>query len=219
MKQRIFVIVILGIFFASLSFGIVKRNTYTDMVSKNNYLEHLQVALLPEKFVMSACKELEEISETVPIIVKVKAMEEIEHLFGISRQKVKILSVFRGNHLKKDMELYVYSNKWSLSLSIEPKSIERGFVNIMETEQEYLLFLDEPTTSLYDSTSSYKLYDDTLIAPVFGYKDRETVIAKTNKEHTYISYTDVKNNEFFCDTQLGHETWKQLKEQLFKIYH
>lgn len=218
MKQRIFLTVILCIFSSCLLFGIIKRQTYPDITSQNNYLDNLQVALLSESLVTVQCEMLEEAIPNVPIIVKVKAIEEIKHSFGISQQKVKILNVFKGNELQKDMELNVYSDRWQLSLSVEPKSLERGFVNIMEVGEEYLLFLDKQVKNLSDSTLVYRLCDDTFIAPVFGYKDRETAIAKTGETHTYVSYANVKNNEFFCDTELGHTIWKELKMKLFELY-
>lgn len=219
MKRRILVVVIVCIFWASGIFGVVKKQTYTNITSKNNYLNDLQVAILPEQFVISGCEEIEDVLQDIPIIMKGKVTGDIEHLFGVSRQKVEIVKVFKGSNIQEKTEIYVYSNHWGLCLSVEPKSIERGFVNVMEVGKEYLLFLNEQTVDVYSETPIYEIYDDTLIAPVFSYEEKETKMVEIGEEHTYVSYADVKDNEFFCDTVLGYETWKQLKEKLFAEYN
>ena len=94
----------------------------------------------------------------------------------------------------------------------------RGFVNIMDTGVEYLVFLTGEVEDLSGDTQVYQLYDDALIAPVFCYESRSNEIVPTNGETTYVLYAEVKNNEFFGEDETAVEAFEQLKETMLEKY-
>lgn len=142
----------------------------------------------------------------------------IEHLFQAGRQKVYIQEIYKGEGVKEREEVYLFSDHWRLSLTGEPDSVERGFVNVMEVGTEYLVFITGQVQGLDVAAPAFKLYDDFLIAPVFCYEDRDNVIVPTGKETTYVSYKDVRNNEFFAETEEALQVWEELKEKMISAY-
>ncbi|MBO5056193.1 MAG: hypothetical protein J6C64_07560 [Lachnospiraceae bacterium] len=207
-----------GVILAAAAFGIVKRQSYTNLAEQGNYMEQLQVAEIPEKLAIRSCSELAEKLPDAPIILRVRAEEEIEHLFQTGRQKVHIQEVYAGESLKTGEEIYLFSEHWRLSLTGEPDSIERGFVNVMEVGTEYLVFAAGQVQGLDTAVPVFELYDDFLIAPVFCYEDRDNVIVPVGEESTYVPYRDVKNNEFFAETEKALLAWEELKEKMISAY-
>lgn len=203
---------------AAAVFGVVKRGSYTDITKEENYLEKLHVAELSEQFAIKGCDKLQQELPDCPVILRVEAIGGIEHLFGADRQMVRILEIFKGDGLEKQQEIYLYSDHWRLVLFDDTKSIERGFVNIMNEGSEYLIFSTGKIDDLEDAVPIYKIYDENYITPVFCYEDRTNVIVPTGEESTYVSYAEVKNNEFFSVSEKGIRAWEQLKEQMLITY-
>lgn len=221
MKIRIVRIAVLVVFLAAGAFGVIKRQVYTDIASENDYMDKLKVALLREKSVASCCNAFAEELPNLPIILKVKCMDEIEHVFGAGQQKVHVEQIFKGSELVEEEEFYVYSERWDLSLSVLPDSVERGFVNIMEPGEEYLVFLSGKRVKVYGKDATgYEVFSDMLILPVFlyGNRDHTPMELSENVENTYVSYSVVKGNEIFSDTEAGYAAWLELKEMLFERY-
>lgn len=218
MKKKILYTATCGIILAAAVFGIIKRQSYTDITKDDAYLESIQIAVLPEKMTFTACGEMEKSLPEVPITAQVEVIGEIEHLFTVSRQKVKIKKIYKGKGLQNGDEIYVHSDHWSMSLSQGPKSMERGFINILRKEKKYLVFLVGKTEDLYSEIPVYKLYDNTLIAPVFCYEEIKNKPVQAGEEHTYISYTRVRENEFFGETEEAVKCWLQLKEKMLALY-
>ena len=172
MRSRIITVAVLVVFLAAGVFGVIKRQTYTDTASENNYMDRLNVALLPEKNVISCCNALAEELPNVPIILKVKCMDEMEYVFGAGQQKVHVEEIFKGSELVGEEELYVYSERWGLSLTVAPVSAELGFVNVMEPGEEYLVFLSGKKVRIPGKdTRGYEMFSDMLLLPVFLYGD------------------------------------------------
>lgn len=207
-----------GVILAAAVFGIVKKQSYTNLTEQENYMEQLQVAEIPEKPAISSCSEMAEKLPDAPIILRVRAEEEIEHLFQTGRQKVHIQEVYAGEDLKAGEEIYLFSGHWCLSLTGEPDSVERGFVNVMEVGTEYLVFAAGQVQGLDTAVPVIELYDDFLIAPVFCYEDRDNVIVPAGEESTYVPYRDVKNNEFFAETGAALQAWEELKGKMISAY-
>lgn len=220
MKRKILFVITAGIILAAGAFGAVKRQTYTDIASEENYMNQLQVALLPENLSDTACKKIEEKIQRIPIVLKGEAVEEVKHLFGADRQKIRITKVYKGDDLQVGKEIYIASEQWRVILEGELKSAERSFVNVMKVGKEYLVFLSGKTEDIYTDVPVYKLCEITFVAPVFCCNDEgiEKKIAAVGEESTYVPYSEVKNNEFFGETEKAHEMWAQLKEKIFAVY-
>lgn len=212
----------IGILSIAVCFGIYERGTYTDISADDSYLEEIYVAQIPEDVGLSCCEKLSKNLPLAPIIIKVTAAGEVEHFASASRQLVKVQDIYSGTELKTGQELYVTFNRWSLKLNWEPYSIEKGFVNIMESGKEYLLFIDKQADGLGEQIPVYKLYGesiDSVIAPVFSYESHENKIGELCGDgSTYTLYNQVRENEFFAVSQKTIDAFLELKEEMLKKY-
>lgn len=218
MKLRFLPCLTVCVILAAAVFGGIKRQSYTNLTKEENYLEQLQVAELPEQFAIYSCNELSQALPNSSIILRVSVTGDIEHLFGVSRQKVCVQEVYAGSGLEMGQEIYLFSKHWSLSLDGNPNSIERGFVNIMRVGKEYLVFVSQQAEVLNESIRVYQLYDDSYITPVFCYENQSNVIVSPEGETTYVPYAQVRSNEFFAQTEAALEAWDKLKSEMLSAY-
>lgn len=208
----------LCVFLAVMVVGITKRQTYTDLTKRENYLEQLQVAELTENIAGKECAAMQQSLPGAVIILRVEVTGEIEHLFQADRQKAVINKVYAGSGLEEGEEIYIFSNHWQLVLDGNPDSLERGFVNIMKAGTEYLIFAEGLVESGEADIWSVKLYDDFYIAPVFCYEDCQNVVIPVTSDTTYVSYKDVADNEFFVSLEGVLQMVENLKEQMLQLY-
>ena len=202
-----------------VALGIYSKTTYTNITSKDNYLDDFLVAEIIEEVSANTCEGLMNTLPTAPIIVSVSPIDNIEHLFGQSQQRVKIVKVFKGNELCEGDEIYITSDRWSVIIRDNSKKIERGFVNILKRGENYLAFLDTMLPQREEDTPVYKLYNSTRISPVFCYNSLEnTLIAPNSSDTTYVNYYLVSNNEFFATSQESLEPILQLKKYMIERY-
>lgn len=206
------------VFLAAMTFGIAKKQTYTDLAKQENYLEQLQVAELTENIAEKECAVMQQSLPDAAVILRVEVTEEIEHLFQVDRQKAVIQQVYAGSGLEKGEEIYIFSDHWQLVLDGNPDSLERGFVNIMKNGTEYLIFAEDLVESGETDILSVKLYDDFYIAPVFCYEDCQNIVIPVTGDTTYVSYKDVANNEFFVASEGALQMVENLKEQMLQLY-
>lgn len=220
MRIRITAIIIVAVFFFSGIFGMVKRTTYKDITAHDNYMDALQTAVLPEEMAISCCADMPAKLSEASTVIKAKVTGELEQLFHNTRQKIQVEKVLKGSGIQEGSEVYVFSEEWRVSLSIEPASIECGFVDIMGEGEEYLIFLSGRVLDSKEGVPMYEIYGETIINPVFCYKDKEEKAVKYDpkNEHTYVPYREVKGNEFFCDSENGYKAWRELKERMLREY-
>lgn len=202
----------------SLCFGMYKRLSYTDISRGDSYLEHIYVAEMPETYALSECEKLADTLPQAPLIARVTAVKGVEHLSRTSRQLVRVKAVYCGTVLQEGEEIYITYRNWSLSLYGDPYSMERGFVNILNTGEDYLVFMDKQVDGLGEKTPIYELYGENSIAPVFSYEEHENTIVETGMEHTYVLYSQVRENEFFAETPAALDAMEALKEQMITRY-
>lgn len=218
MKMRILTGVTLLILTGASVFGRVKRQSYTDICSEENYLDQLYIAELESPLVADSCSTLEQELPDVPIILRVSTAGEYENLFNTGRQKVEIEEVYSGNSLKKGDEIYLTSGTWRIVVDLQPPAIERGFVNILKEGKEYLVFVTEKVRTDSESLPVCRLYSNSIIDPVFCYEDMENVIVPLGEGPTYVPYAQVKDNEFFAGDEEGLAAWTELKQKMLSAY-
>lgn len=220
MKYRIFAIIVLGIISLAAVFGLYKKQTYTDVAKFPGYINSFAVAQLSEKMAIEECEKLEKILPESPIILKVYAVEPIEHLFKISRQKVQIDTVYTGSDLNTGDYIYITSNRWKLNTTGEPPSIERGFVNVMKEGDAYLVFLTEKMETLdNEEIPVYRIVEESVLLPVFSFDEHENTVAEIGEyQHSsYVQYEKVKDNEFFAATEGALNAMLELKQKLISV--
>lgn len=216
---RLLLILTLCAFLAAMTFGIVKRQTYKDTLKQEDYLDQLLVGALWEEYLERQCANIQQSLPEAPIILRVEVVGEIEHLFGVDRQRVVIRQVYAGSGLEAGEEYYLFSGKWQLSLDGYYDSLERGFVNILEVGTEYLVFAEEVLEDPEGDLSAVKTYDGFSIDPVFCYEERQNVIAPTiDDDTTFVFYKDVRNNEFFVTSEKVLKMMEELKSKMLSLY-
>lgn len=218
MKKHLLWVLPLCLLCGAMIFGIVKRETYIDVLKQENYLDQLLVAEIHEQFAEAQCSNMLQNLPQVPIILRVEAVGEIEHLFHVSRQKIIIREVYAGEGLAAGEEYYLFARAWSVALNEQINSLERGFVNILKVGEEYLIFATEVLQDLNGDLSAIKLYDEYLISPVFCYEECENVISPLLGETLGVPYKDVKNNEFFAASEKGMKMLKEFKGKMLSLY-
>lgn len=197
-------------------FGAVYRTSYTDIAAQPDYLSLLQVAEMPESVVQTACTGLRETLPSMPFVLRVSAVDVIEYMFSIGRQKVKVEEIYNGSGIEIGDEIYLISSSWSLS---EVKYVECGFVNIMKPGNEYLVFISEKVDALKEETPVYRIYDRFFISPLFCYSDDfSRVVISVVDVLTYVPYKELQENEFFATTEETMQTIYALKEEMLSMY-
>jgi hypothetical protein len=218
MTRKLLLFLTAGIFLAAMALGIVKKQTYTDLTKQENYLSQIQVAELPESIAENECAVMCKSLPDSSIILRVKVIGDIEHMFQVDRQKAVIQEVYAGTGLKQGDEIYIFSENWQLVLDGNPDSIQRGFVNIMEVGTEYLVFAENICEDWGTDTLSVQLYDEFYIAPVFCYEEHQNVIIPTSGDSTYVPYKEVMDNEFFVTSEETLQVMNALKNQMLSLY-
>lgn len=218
MKIRILTGIIVIAIIGCGVFGVSKRRTYTDITSEPDYLKQVLVAELLTQMAVSNCEQMIEILPNAPIILRVSFTDDVEHLFGVSRQKAVVEEAYAGDTVKAGDEIYITARHWSMIVEQGVSYIERGFVNIPRQERQYLVFIDGEIETLDDSLPVYQLYDESLIAPVFCYEDISNEVVPLAPGPTYVPYSRVQDNEFFVDSEEGLDAWYQLKKELLAAY-
>ncbi len=217
MKKSILIILTMLLIIAAGVFGIVKRRTYTNIIQEDNYMDKLQVAEIPGDIAIEVCKNMKKTLPNLSIILKVRFLDEVEYLFGTSRQKICVQKVYAGEDIEVGDEFYI-SADLKIIMEEELSAAELGFVNLPRQDYDYLVFLSEKIDTWDESIPVYSIYDETPIVPMFCYEEFENVIYPVNEENTYVPYSEVKENEFFTTTEEGMEAWGNLKDYLLSLY-
>jgi hypothetical protein len=218
MKRRsvLFIVPIIVLGFAI--FGLWMKKTYTDFSSEKDYMDQLQIAEIPEQICLSTCQRMCTELPEVSIIVRVSPIDELENLFGVSRQKVVIKEVYKGANLAVGEEIYLTSEHWNLIVRQDRCAMGRGFINVLKPHLDYLTFISGEVDCFSKETPVYRLFDGERIAPVFCYEDIDNLIVEPTDGNTYVPYSSVKNNEFFSTTNSALNAWISLKHDMINQF-
>ena len=219
MRQKVLWFCTVCIYISAMVFGIVKRQTYTDLARQENYLSQIEVAELSEDSTESQCAKMSQSLPNSANILRVEVTGDIEHLFQVDRQKAVIQEVYAGTGLQQGDEVYIFSRHWQFVLYDGSKSLQRGYVNIMEVGSEYLVFAEEVMEDWETGIPAVKLNDDFMVAPVFCYEEHQNVVIPIPEDvPTGVAYQDVMNNEFFVTSEKALQTINALKSQMLSLY-
>ena len=198
-------------------FGIMQRFTYTNITGEAGFKDNLRVAQLGEALVDTSIERMKEELSDSPYILKVKFTGVTEYLYRVSQHKVQVVEVYKGSELQAGDEIYITNGQGHYVP--EMKSIELSFVNEMEKDKEYLVFLENKIDTLASQTDNVYMMPDFIITTIFAYQDRECVVSTTHyDDSTYVDYKDVKNNEFFIDTEESMKKIIDFKHSLLEQY-
>ena len=228
MKAKWMLLPMAALTVAAVLYGGYTRTTLTDYTSGENWKDNFTIASLHEGKGVERCETMREYLSLTPIILRVEVLGDLEVLPGEAQQKVKVKQVYAGQELEVGQEFYLYESGWSISF-VEPYSIERGFVNVMEVGREYLVFVSEEIDTLDSPLPVYRCCRGAVtptgevvpfsLSPVFCYDHIDNVVAIPSKiGGTALPYAQVKDNEFFGTTPEVVEAWERLKAEMLQKY-
>lgn len=199
-------------------FGFSYKSSFTDVAHDEDFMQSLYVAEITEEIAAVECEMLAQELPNCACILRVKAVSTVDYRYGDGRQQVEVIDVFSGENLNVGDIIYLTSPRWGLDLYDDLKSVERGFVNILKGDYEYLVFCTSLVKSADNQIPTYQLFHESYIVPVFCYTELDNVIVEPGDYGTYIPYAQVKDNEFFAASNGALEKWKALKEAIISKY-
>lgn len=126
-------------------------------------------------------------------ILKVTPTDGVKFSFLCYTEPVKILEVYKGDNLHSGDEIEILRNSSNIFWDMNnTDSVNMGFVNLMNPNEEYLVFLK-------DKISEKAIYKTVpcLMATIFSYENHDNmIILKDGSEASITSYQEVCNKNF-----------------------
>lgn len=225
MKIRYVAIITSLCFLAMLGYGLYQKTTYTNHNKEETPLEdHFYVGIFPDSMIDRQIETLSANLDSQNYILAVRCNESVYFRFGCATQNVTVEKVYAGSDIDvgDDFDVLVSS-----SLSEDNQLIVNGktsylgtnFVNMMETGEVYLAFLDRKIENQDASDPIYRLSDTFLIKPLFSYEEIKNVpLVKETDLSDSVSYSTAKDNEFFLASQESIDKMLALKETFLTKY-
>lgn len=215
MFNKICSILVAAALFIAIIIGIIYRQSYTNITAQPNPLENFSVALWdvnigPPNFMDILRDELPESQ----FIIRAKSLGQIEYRFKIKKQLVEVLEVYKGDELKAGDVIWVTS--LGSRFFFQDMTANMGFVNVMEPNQEYLIFLEEKLESMNKNEVVYGV-PGFIISPIFSYNDYDHKIISVS-DGVSVPYKEVKDNEFFVSSEEALQALMNLKHDLLQLY-
>lgn len=192
--------------------GIVCKRSYVNYTD----LEYYQVGLFPDALADNIADRMEKVIEESEYILKVRCVGKLEFSFVLTYQPVVVEKIFKGSGLNINEEINI--SKYPSHIYQNPYSINMGFVNTMEEEREYLVFLNSKTKSVEFGTEIY-ITADTIVSPVFSYDNHDNVIVDSISDTgLFAMYSDVAENEFFVESEASLDVLMKIKNNMINKY-
>ena len=226
LKINITVLLAVVVFLAV--FGVIKKQTYTDLfAAKETLLEDgvfddFGVGLVSKNITKNIIelwrKELDEQS----IIVQLEITSEPEFSPCAYGYCARVKHVFKGG-ISVGSEIFLTFEGWlpflkakELMLPVE-YAINISFHDFLKKNHEYLVFIDRKLeTPFRDNIYTGKGYS---IAPVFDYGETSSIPGKTISDtSSTVLYRDIKGSEFLTDSEEAIEMLYDFKKYLVEKY-
>jgi hypothetical protein len=179
-------------------------------------LSQYKVALLDGEYAETMSDEYIKKIEKSEYILKVRCISDVTFSYLRTYQEVEVEKVFQGKNISEGDNIFISVADSYIFFS--DMSINMGFVNAMNKDEEYLVFIAEKQKSKELSFSIYTPCE-TLLSPVFSYSEHDNVIPEEYDPNIpYVSYTSVMGNEFFVGSEEGLKNIINIKESLISKY-
>lgn len=226
MKPKLFWGITAGIFIVTICIGLYNKRFFNDYNKEEDAINHFLVALLSDELAVQQVEIMEEMLDSSKIILAVQCEDTFTYCFGSTTQKVRVLSIFKGEGLKKGDVIEIARAGSLISVSEDALMTEygkgvinMGFVNEMIPGKTYLVFLHRQLETWDEKSVIYIQSDRFLVAPIFCYEEIENKpIAPLDNRSTYVYYDDVRNNEFFLNSEEAVELFAKLKRKFISKY-
>lgn len=216
MIKKVILAIYAVVFFIAVVVGIWNRQTYTDITKQDDLMNNFYVAVLNDELTSNIVQRMEDELPNASIILKAKAEGEIKHMFKLNKQLVSVEEVYKGDGINKGDKIFIMAPNWRFYF--DDMSINMGFVNLLEKDNEYLIFLKEKLETLDISDNNTYCLVDTIIAPIFNFNDKENTIVSIKDDNYYVPYSYISKNEFFVSTQGSIDKIEKLKHNLLYEY-
>ncbi len=225
MKPRYFFGITAIAFIITVCIGLYNKSFFTDYNEEEDPINHFLVALLPDEFAVRQVEVMDEMLDLSKIILAVQCEDTFTYRFASTTQKVRILSVFKGEGLAEGDTIEIARAGTLISVSEELREqpgkgvINMGFVNEMIPGKTYLVFLHRQLQTWNEKSVIYIQSDRFLVAPIFCYEEIENTLAvPLDNETTYVNYDSVRNNEFFLSSEEAVQRFTELKRKFISKY-
>lgn len=223
--------IITASFLMLLIMGISQRKTYTNITETNVIPDEAKVCLLSDTMLNDGLVQLKSIEEEAPIILKVKAVDQVEFVPHLYRQKVEIEKIYKNDsefELNEASDIFVakssnfldfvHEDEFSLQSSYE-MMVNTGFANTMIPGNEYLVFLETKVDNiLKEDTETFYSFDSFLYT-VFAYQDAQNPAFPQRFDSLYVNYAEVKQNEFYAASEEGYQQLMDRKHELLLAFN
>ena len=197
-------------------FGLSKRNTYVDITKQENPLDEFEVGIFTDDLIEIVEKQefADLYQENSQYIVKVKCDSGIEFAHATTLQYALVEEVYKGEGLSAGDRIAIVKGGGSLSSG----SINIHFVNYMESGKEYLVFLEE-RIRIPETKEIMYMPPGLIVTPVFAYDDtKESRPQSYEGDYAVTEYKNVKDYEFFAESEEGLAVLWELKRKLMEPY-
>ncbi len=216
--KKFLLIIVLILTVLPMGTGVICRQSFSDISKNNNPFETFEVGLLGE----FSSKFLEEYFENnlendSKYILKVKPEGKMNFSFLCYSEPVRIVEVYKGDEINIGDEIEIVRSSSTIFWNMNnTNSINTGFVNKMNDDEEYLVFLSNKF--IYDEKYFYKT-PQAIIAPIFSYSEHENIIGIGKNGVSSVDYHDISNNEFFVEDEYSLKLLEEEKRKLISKYN
>ncbi|MCZ0704198.1 hypothetical protein J2T56_002494 [Natronobacillus azotifigens] len=195
--------------------GLFFRQTYTNVSADENMLDHFSVALWDFDYSPNLINIMNQTVEDSPIIIRAKSEGKTKYTFQNFTQEIIVEEVYRGDGLKVGDQIEIIDFNWHVIF--DNMSVNASFINLMQPNNEYLIFLDNKLNTF---NSDEKIYQtpSLIIPPIFNYEDKEHVILSVTEDNLYVPYKSVKENEFFVSSEESLAKLIDFKHEVLQKY-
>ncbi len=207
-------IIVLSVIIA-IVIGLIFRPSYTNLTAESDVYSSFSVALWDLEMSPDIVEAMSRELPNSNLILRVKSNGKMGYTFKNNKQYVEVLEIYQGNGLEIGDQIAISSMNWLFFF--DDMTANMGFINIMQPENEYLVFLERKIKTLESNEEIY-LIPDFILAPIYNYEDQENKIIHVQEDNRYVPYNEVRNNEFHVSSESALNSLTDLKQKLIKEY-
>ena len=207
--NKLFVSVISLMTALPIGAGLICRQSFTDISQEDKPFDNFEIGLLRENTALNIKEYAENSLENgSSYILKVTPTDKVKFSFLCYTESVEILEIYKGDDLQIGDEIEILRDSshifWDLN---DTDCANMGFVNLMNENEEYLVFLEKKI----ENEPVYKTYP-CLMSAIFSYSNRDNAVLTDNK------FRNTGNNEFFTSDENALEILESVKSVLIEKY-
>ena len=208
MITAIIVAIIIGLFF---------RQTYTNITAEPNFMEnHFSVALWDLDMSPSLIDTMRNDLPNSNLIIRAKSEGPMDYTFKNNKQHIEVVEVYQGDDVDVGDQIAITLEGWMFFF--DDMTANLNFVNVMQPDHEYLIFLDQKIDSPDPKENNIYSLGQLIIPGIFNYEDQNHTIINVPEDYPYVPYREVKDNEFFISSEKALEALMELKHEFLQQY-